>query len=62
MFGELNEIDGMSSQGDGRFNRGCYFFREAPWTVQEMANRLFKVAERSIYYYFSKFGDEAFIL
>ena len=60
MFGPLNRIALHNDGEGGQFNRGSFFFREDPWTAKEMANRLFKVAERSIYYYFSEFGPEAF--
>lgn len=60
MFGPLNRI-ALQNEGDGgRFNRGSFFFREEPWTVREMADRMYKVAQRSIHYYFSEFGPEAF--
>ena len=60
MFGPLNRIALHNDGEGGQFNRGSFFFREDPWTAKEMANRLFKVAERSIYYYFSKHGKAAF--
>ena len=60
MFGPLNDIDGMWTKGEGRFNRGCYFFQK-PWTVDEMTDTLFTVAKRSIQYYLAKHGEEAFI-
>lgn len=61
MFGPLNDLDSMWTRGEGRFNRGCYFFREEPWPVGEMADVLFAVAKRSIQYYFSKYGEGRFI-
>lgn len=61
MFGKLN-VTYLHNTGDGgRFNRGSFYFREERWTVEEMSNVLSDVAERSIYYYFSKYGQETFL-
>jgi type II restriction enzyme len=60
MFAPLNQIE-VANQGDyGRFNRGSFFFRVEPWTKEEMIPVLYDIAERSIYYYFSKLGESAF--
>ena len=60
MFGPLNRIDVVNLGEDGLFNRGSFFFREPTWTVEEMTPILTEIARRSIFYYFSKFGVEAF--
>ena len=61
MFGKLN-ITHLHNAGDGgRFNRGSFYFREQRWSVEEMSSILSDVAERSIYYYFSKYGKEKFL-
>jgi len=61
MFGKLN-VTHLHNTGDGgRFNRGSFYFREERWSVEEMNNILLDVAERSIYYYFSKYGKETFL-
>lgn len=60
MFAPLNEIE-VQNQGEfGRFNRGSFFFRVPTWTVEEMSPILYDIAERSIYYYFSKHGETSF--
>lgn len=60
MFGELNQINVVPEGDAGQFNRGSYFFREKEWTVEEMASILGEVANRSIYYYFAKYGENNF--
>lgn len=61
MFGPINELCVVNLGEGGRFNRGSFFFREDPWTAEEMAAQMFKVAQRSIHYYFAELGPEAFI-
>lgn len=58
MFGELNE-EHLHREGD-HFNRGTYYFRVPEWTCDEMADRCYAIAEKSIYYYFSKYGKSIF--
>ena len=48
-------------QSDGDFDRGSFYFRVAEWTEDEMYDRALSVAEKSVYYYFSKLGKEAFL-
>lgn len=61
MFGKLN-ITNLSNEGDqGRFNRGSFYFRETDWSEKEMCNIMFDIASRSIYYYFSKYGEKNFL-
>jgi type II restriction enzyme len=57
MFGPLNEIE-LSNRG--QFNRGSFFFQEKKWTQTRMADIMYEVADRSIHYYFSKYGKAAF--
>ena len=60
MFGPLNKIH-LTNEGDnGQFNRGSFFFREKQWTAREMRDVMWTIAERSIFYYFSKYGKERF--
>jgi len=61
MFGKLNATHLHNTGEGGRFNRGSFYFREERWSVDEMSNILFDVAERSIYYYFSKYGKQTFL-
>ena len=42
------------------FKRGSFYFREKTWTSAEMTKVLYEVAERAIYYYFSKYGEDFF--
>lgn len=60
MFAPLNTIEVANLGENGKFARGSFFFRVEEWTVEEMEDVLFQVAERSIYYYFSKFGESRF--
>jgi len=61
MFGELNKIRVQNEGPNGIFNRGSFYFREEKWTVDEMAIIMKEVAERSVYYYFSKYGEKIFV-
>ena len=60
MFGKLN-ISRIHNEGpNGIFNRGSFYFREKLWTPNEMAKIMMDIAEKSLYYYFSKYGEENF--
>lgn len=59
MFGELNQ-EHLFLEGT-QFNRGTFYFRVPEWTQAEMEARCLPIAERSIYYYFSKYGKQAFV-
>jgi type II restriction enzyme len=56
MFGELNRIRVHNEGQKGIFNRGSFYFREEKWTTDEMFEIMKDVAERSVYYYYSKYG------
>lgn len=60
MFGPLREINVVPLGESGQFCRGSYYFREKEWTRKEMANIMFEVASRSIYFYFAKYGEASF--
>ena len=60
MFGELNKVY-LHNEAGGKFNRGSFYFREEEWTVDEMYGIMRDIAERSILYYFSKYGENTFI-
>lgn len=62
MFGPLNEVHVFDKGDDGRFNRGSFFFRDEEWNEDEMVDVMYEIAERSIYYYFSKYGAERFVI
>lgn len=59
-FGKLNEIH-LHKQADGAFDRGAFFFRVSEWTEDEMFLVCKEIAEKSVYYYFSKYGKESFV-
>lgn len=61
MFGQLNHVSVVNLGGTGQFNRGSFFFRRARWEKDELETVLFDIASRSIYYYFAKYGQEAFV-
>ena len=61
MFGPLNHVQVVNEGEHGRFNRGSFFFREAAWTSEEMEEVMYEVAERSVSYYFAKYGRRRFI-
>jgi len=60
MFGKLNKLRIHNEGNNGVFNRGSFFFREKKWTPSEMAKKMTAIAEGSVYYYFSKYGEESF--
>jgi type II restriction enzyme len=60
MFGKLN-ISRIHNEGpNGIFNRGSFYFRKKLWTPNEMAKIMIDIAEKSVYYYFSKYGENNF--
>lgn len=60
MFAPLNTIEVAAVGESGVFKRGSFYFREKTWTSEEMTKVLYEVAERAIYYYFSKYGEDFF--
>lgn len=61
MFGKLNKVYVNNLGIHGRFNRGSFFFREPKWTKEEMQEIMKEIITRSIYYYYSKYGEERFV-
>eukprot|EP01088_Endostelium_zonatum_P005147 TRINITY_DN16616_c0_g1_i2.p1 TRINITY_DN16616_c0_g1~~TRINITY_DN16616_c0_g1_i2.p1 ORF type:complete len:217 (-),score=-3.34 TRINITY_DN16616_c0_g1_i2:671-1321(-) len=60
-FGKLN-VEHLHNQGsNSEFDRGTFYFRVAEWTEDEMADLCLKVATKSVFYYFSKYGEDAFL-
>lgn len=60
-FGKLN-VEHLHNQGsNNEFDRGTFYFRCGEWGKEEMSELLYKIAEKSVYYYFSKYGEEKFI-
>ncbi|GAB6393035.1 MAG: Type-2 restriction enzyme RsrI [Treponematales bacterium] len=61
MFGKLNVIRVHNEGPNGVFNRGSFYFREKKWAAAEMSKVMKEVAERSVHYYFSKYGENSFV-
>ncbi|MBN2208014.1 MAG: hypothetical protein JW759_01785 [Candidatus Coatesbacteria bacterium] len=61
MFGPLNRIQVVNEGEQGRLNRGSFFFREQAWTPDEMASVMYEVAQRSVHYYYAKYGKGRFV-
>jgi len=59
MFGKLNKTY-LHNEQNGRFNRGSFYFRPEKWSIAEMYEIMKDIAERSILYYFSKYGETHF--
>jgi type II restriction enzyme len=60
MFGKLNRVRVHNEGPNGIFNRGSFYFREKSWSPSEMAEKMIEVAEKSVYYYYSKYGESNF--
>ena len=60
MFGNLNKTYLHNTGEGGRLNRGSFYFRDPKWSVDEMQNIMCDIAERSIFYYLSRYGKDAF--
>jgi type II restriction enzyme len=60
-FGQLN-VEHLHNQGsNNEFDRGTFYFRVGEWTEQDMASLSLQIAEKSVFYYFSKYGEKAFL-
>ena len=59
MFGQLNKTY-LHNDEVARLNRGSFYFREEPWSEDEMYEVMKDIAERCILYYFSKYKEEHF--
>lgn len=59
-FGHLNVIHLHNQGSHGEFCRGSFFFKVEEWSQEEMTDIGFEIAKNSIYYYFSKYGEENF--
>ena len=59
-FGRLN-VEHLHKQGaNNEFDRGTFYFRVQEWTEEEMTKLSLSIAEKSVFYYFSKYGEESF--
>lgn len=61
MFGRLNHQYVHKEGGGNEFDRGSFYFRVAEWTEDEMHAIALDIATKSVFYYFSKHGESAFI-
>jgi len=61
IFGQLNKTYLHAIGPHNIFDRGSFYFRPNPWTVDEMAEIMFDIAKRSVQYYFSKYGEKHFL-
>jgi type II restriction enzyme len=59
MFAQLNKTY-LHNEECGKFNRGSFYFRREQWSVKEMVEVMGDIAERSIFYYFSKYREDHF--
>lgn len=57
-FGELNKIYHMDTE---KTKRGTFYFRSEPYTAKEMKKIIIDICQRSIYYYYSKYGKKEFL-
>ncbi len=62
MFGPLNTFAVQRQGPKGEFQRGCMYFREEEWTVEEMTERVLEVMRFSIRYYKNKYHSTRFEL
>lgn len=60
MFGRLNETYVMPLGPGGEFLRGSFYFKVAQWAEDEMAAVMLDIAERSVHFYFAKYGERSF--
>jgi type II restriction enzyme len=59
IFGKLNTTYLYNEEGS-KFNRGSFYFRPHPWSVDEMVEIMRDIAERSVFYYLSKYREGHF--
>ncbi len=59
-FGELNTFAVDRSGINGEMQRGCFYFREDKWTVEEMEDLVLAVMVHSINYYQKKYTTKEF--
>lgn len=59
-FGKLN-VEHVHHQGEGDFDRGSFYFRVAEWSEDEMFERCLSIATKSVFHFFSRYGEDAFL-
>lgn len=60
-FGRLNKTYLHNEGANDRIDRGSFYFRRKRWEAEEMAEIMTDIANRSILYYFSKYGEKNFV-
>lgn len=60
MYGNLNE-ESIFPTDNNSFLRGTFYFRAQKWSRQEMFEKSYSIAEKSIYYFFARYGKQNFI-
>lgn len=60
-FGRLNHEHLHKQGGANEFDRGTFYFRVNEWTEDEMTKHSYSVAEKCVFYYFSKYGESEFV-
>ena len=60
MYGNLNE-ESIFPTDNNSFLRGTFYFRARKWSRQEMFEKSYSIAEKSIYYFFAKYGKQNFV-
>ncbi|KQO98757.1 EcoRI family type II restriction endonuclease [Leifsonia sp. Leaf264] len=58
---ELNTVN-VHKEGKNRLARGSFFFREQPWSKDEMIQAMTQVASTATQYYLDKHGAESFLM
>ncbi|GGL95077.1 hypothetical protein GCM10010840_36430 [Deinococcus aerolatus] len=61
MFGKLNHEHLHNTGLKGIFDRGTFYFREKEWDEAEMTDKCYSIAEKSVFYYYSKHGEDSFV-
>lgn len=59
MFGKLGRTVVHDEGGNGDFDRGSFYFKVPEWTENDMYLICADICERAVYYYMSKYGEEA---
>lgn len=60
MFGRLNTEYVHKLGAGAEFDRGSFYFRPAEWTEDEMFDVALSIATKSVFHYFSRYGEAQF--
>ena len=61
LFGKLNHVHLQDEKNIPGFKRGSFYFRNKKWSVEEMADVMFEIADRSIDYYLAAYGADSLL-